>query len=158
MKLLRSFYYAFCGIMDCMKNEMNFRIHIVAMLSVIMFSSVYELPPHEKSILVILISLVMVGELINTSVEAIVDKVSPEKCENARIAKDSAAGAVLIFAISAVICAVFLFSNPEKWLENVLPFVVKYWYMLIVYVALSWFFIFKCGRKNLNKIRKADKG
>ena len=145
MKLLKSFYYAFCGVMNCVKNETNFRIHIVAMLSVIWFSYVYNVPSHEKAILVILISLVMVGELMNTAIEAMVDIISPEKNHLAKLAKDSAAGAVLIFALSAVICAVFLFSDMEKWTENVIPFIEGYWYYLAGYIILSWFFIFKCG-------------
>lgn len=147
MKLLKSFYYALCGIWNCIKNETNFRIHIVAMLSVIIFTSVYGLTPYEKSILVILVSLVMVGELINTAIEAVVNKISPEKNDYAKIAKDSAAGAVLIFAAGAVVCAVFLFSDLKKWLENIVPFAVKYWYALVVYVILSCFFVFKCGSK-----------
>jgi len=147
MKLLKSFYYAFSGIFHCIKYETNFRIHIVAMLSVIVFSSVYTVPPYEKAILVILISLVMVGELINTAVEAVVDKISPEKSSDAKIAKDAAAGAVLTFAISAVICAVFLFSDMKKWTENVIPVVKAYWYLFVLYVGLCWIFIFKCGKK-----------
>lgn len=147
MKLLKSFYYAFSGILHCVKYETNFRIHIVAMLSVIVFSSVYTVPPYEKAILVILISLVMVGELLNTAVEAVVDKISPEKSSDAKIAKDAAAGAVLTFAISAVICAVFLFSDLKKWTENVIPIVKSYWYLFVLYVVLCWIFIFKCGKK-----------
>ena len=145
MNLFRSFYYALCGICHCIKYETNFRIHIVAMITVIIFSAVYDVPHYEKAILAILISLVMVAELINTSIEAMVDKISPEKTENGRIAKDSAAGAVLVFAISAVICAVFLFSDIEKWIENVIPIICTYWYFALLYVILSWLFIFKCG-------------
>ena len=152
MKLFKSFYYAFCGIVNCIKNETNFRIHIIAMLSVIWFSYVYDIYPHEKAILVILISLVMVGELLNTSIEAMVDIISPGKSNLAKIAKDSAAGAVLIFALSSVICAFFLFSDMEKWADNVIPYIENYWYLLLGYIALSWFFIFKCGRNN-KKVR-----
>ena len=147
MKLLKSFCYAFCGVVDCIKKEMNFRIHIVAMLSVIWFSYVYDIYPHEKAILVILISLVMVGELMNTSIEAIVDIVSPEKSRLARVAKDSAAGAVLVFAVSAVVCAIFLFSDIAKWSENVLPYIEKNWFLIAGFVIVSWLFIFKCGKK-----------
>ena len=147
MKLLKSFYYASCGVLDCIKKETNFRIHIIAMLSVIWFSYVYDVYPHEKAILVILISLVMVGELMNTSIEAMVDIVSPEKSRLAKVAKDSAAGAVLIFAISSVICAVFLFSDITKWRENVLPYIENNWCLIAVYIIVSWLFIFKCEKK-----------
>lgn len=147
MKLFKSFYYAFSGVIHCIKNEMNFRVHIIAMLTVIIFSCIYDVPNYEKAILTILISLVMVGELINTSIEALVDKISPQKNENARIAKDSAAGAVLVFAIGAVICAVFLFSDIQKWIENVIPFILNYWYFALIYILLSALFIFNFGNK-----------
>ena len=87
MKLVKSFYYAFCGILNCIKYETNFRIHIVAMISVIMFSAVYQNTPSERSILVILISLVMVGELINTAIESVVDIISPKKIKMLKIEK-----------------------------------------------------------------------
>ena len=147
MRLLKSFYYALSGVIHCIKYETNFRVHIVAMLSVIIFSSVYKVPAHEKAILVILISLVMVSELINTSIEAMVDSISPDLSEKGKIAKDSAAGAVFVFALGAVICAVFLFSDIKVWIENVIPFIKEYWYYLLIYIVLSWLFIFKCGSK-----------
>lgn len=147
MRLLKSFYYAFCGVWHCVKYEMNFRIHIVAMITVILFSSIYDVPNYEKAILTILISLVMVAELINTSTEAIVDKISPEKSENGRIAKDTSAGAVLVFAVGAVICAVFLFSDLEKWIENVLPVIFEFWYLAVIYIILCYLFIFKFGKE-----------
>lgn len=147
MRLLKSFYYAFSGIRHCIKNETNFRVHIVAMVTVIIFSCIYDIPNYEKAILTILISLVMVAELINTSIEAMVDRISPEKSENGKISKDSAAGAVLVFALSAVICAVFLFSDTKKWIENVIPVICTYWHLALLYIVLSWLFIFKCGAK-----------
>ena len=147
MNLIKSFYYALCGIGHCIKYETNFRIHIVAMITVIIFSGIYDVPHYEKAILTILISLVMVAELINTSIEAMGDKISPERCENGRVAKDTAAGAVLVFALGAVICAAFLFSDIEKWIENVIPVICTYWYLALIYVILSWFFIFKCGAR-----------
>ncbi len=154
MKLLKSFYYAFSGLWHCIKYETNFRIHIVAMVSVIIFTSVYSVPHYEKAILTILISLVMFSELINTSIEAMVDRIGTEKSENARIAKDTAAGAVLVFAISAVICAVYLFSDIEKWVNNILPVLYTYWYLFALYVIACWLYIFKCSEK---KKKNGDK-
>ena len=154
MRLIKSFYYALSGIGYCIKNETNFRVHIVAMLTVIVFSCIYNVPNYEKAILTILISLVMVAELINTAIESMVDKISPEKSENAKIAKDTAAGAVLVFALSAVICAVFLFSDIQKWIENVIPVIYTYWYFALIYVVVCWLFIFKYGnKKKIKNIR-----
>lgn len=154
MKLLKSFYYAFCGVFHCIRYETNFRIHIVAMLSVIIFSQVYGVYSYEKAILVILISLVMVGELLNTAVEAVVDIISPQKTKNGKIAKDAAAGAVLVFALGAVVCAFFIFSDLKKWAENIVPFVKEYWYFAAVYVFAAWVFVFKCGTKKTNENKR----
>ena len=154
MKLLKSFYYAFCGVFHCIRYETNFRIHIVAMLSVIIFSQVYGVYSYEKAILVILISLVMVGELLNTAVEAVVDIISPQKTKNGKIAKDAAAGAVLVFALGAVVCAFFIFSDLKKWAENIVPFVKEYWYFAAVYVFAACVFFFKCGTKKTNENKR----
>ena len=59
--------------------------------------------------LVIVISLVLILELINTSLEAIVDLVSPEIRDTAKVAKDVAAGTVLIASLASVIIGVLLF-------------------------------------------------
>lgn len=154
MKLLKSFYYAFCGVLHCIRYETNFRIHLVAMLTVIVFSNVYGVYSYEKAILVILISLVMVGELLNTAVEAVVDLLSPKKTKEGKIAKDAAAGAVLIFAAGAVVCAFFIFSDLKKWAENIIPFLKQNWIFAVIYIVCAWLFVFKCGTKKQMKTRE----
>lgn len=141
MKLLKSFGFAFSGILNALRNETNFRIHTVAAISVIWFARVYGLAPMQLAPLVLVICLVMVGELLNTAVEAMVDIISPERCRLAKIAKDSAAGAVLILAAGAVVLAFLTFSDKDRLL-NVLEYITKYYPFIIAYIALCAVYMF----------------
>ena len=91
--------------------------------------------------LVLVICLVMTGELLNTAVEAMVDIISPERCRLAKIAKDSAAGAVLILAAGAVVLAFLTFSDKDRLL-NVLEYITKHYPFIIAYIALCAVYIF----------------
>ncbi len=79
------------------------------MILVIVLGFVLNLSSIEWAILIITIGLVLISEFINTSLEQIVDIVSPEKQEKAKIAKDVAAASVLVSAIVSILVAVFLF-------------------------------------------------
>ena len=79
------------------------------MILVIVLGFVLNLSSIEWAILLITIGLVLISEFINTSLEQIVDIVSPEKQEKAKIAKDVAAASVLVSAIVSILVAVFLF-------------------------------------------------
>jgi diacylglycerol kinase (ATP) len=72
------------------------------------------LTPLEWAVLLLVIGLVISLEILNTAVEAVVDLCSPEQSELARIAKDAAAGAVLVAAITAVAVGAFIFV-PALW-------------------------------------------
>ena len=71
-----------------------------------------ELGPLHFSILTLTIGAVLAGEAINTTVEAIVDLLSPEWHERAKIAKDVSAGAVLILGLTAVVIGLILLGPP----------------------------------------------
>lgn len=109
MHLINSFKYASAGIKEAFQNEKNMRVHSVLMTLAIILGFVLKLSLIEWAILVITIGLVLISEFINTSLEQIVDIVSPEKQEKAKIAKDVAAAGVLISAVVAVLVAYFLF-------------------------------------------------
>ena len=107
--LRKSFAYAINGIVFCVRYERNMRIHIVA-AAYVLFAALYfyELEPAELAVLVIAIVLVMTLEIINTAIEVITDKASPEYSSLAKAAKDTAAGAVLLAAAAAVAVGVIL--------------------------------------------------
>lgn len=108
-KLINSFKYAGEGIVSSFKSERNMKIHIFIMIMVIIFGFLLEISKLEWIICVMLFSAVISGELFNTAIETIVDMVSPEKNDKAKLAKDVSAGAVLVVALGAAIAGVVIF-------------------------------------------------
>ena len=108
--LYRSFGYAFQGIFTCVRKERNMKIHCVAAVLVVIAGVILKISAIEWCICMVLFGLVMALELVNTAVEAVVDMVTEEYHPLAKVAKDTAAGAVLIAAIMAAIagCIIFL--------------------------------------------------
>lgn len=108
--LYRSFGYAFQGIFTCVRKERNMKIHCVAAVLVVIAGVILKISAIEWCICMVLFGLVMALEYVNTAVEAVVDMVTEEYHPLAKVAKDTAAGAVLIAAIMAAIagCIIFL--------------------------------------------------
>ncbi len=107
--LLKSFGYAFEGIFTCIKKERNMKIHCGMTVLVVIAGIFFHISPLEWCICLTLFGLVMALELVNTAVEAVVDLVTQEHRLLAKIAKDTAAGAVLIAAIMAAIAGLIIF-------------------------------------------------
>lgn len=108
--LLNSFKYAFEGVWHALKNNRNLRIDFVSALIVIILSVIFHTNPYEKGVLGITILLVICSEMINTSLEEMVNLITNEHRKEAKIAKDVAAGMVLVSAIGAVIVGIFIFA------------------------------------------------
>ena len=109
--LYKSFGYAFAGIFAVVTKERNMKIHCVAIAGF-----VFHITPVEWCICLTLFGLVMALEMVNTAVEAVVDLVTKERRPLAKLAKDAAAGAVLIAAIMAAIAGMIIFI--PKLLES----------------------------------------
>ncbi len=107
--IYKSFGYAFEGIFTCIAKERNMKIHCLAAIGVVLLGTFLRLSVTQWCICLILFGLVMALELVNTAVEAVVDLVTEEKKPLAKIAKDTAAGAVLIAAIMAAIIGAIIF-------------------------------------------------
>jgi diacylglycerol kinase len=107
--LARSFRYAFAGLFYVVRSQRNFRIHMTAALVAAALALALGFTPVEWAVLATIITLVMTLEMVNTVVEAAVDLASPTHHPLAKIAKDVAAGAVLLTAIGAVVVGLFLF-------------------------------------------------
>lgn len=114
--LRKSFSYAMSGIAFCVRYEKNMRIHITVMLYVLFFSQFYELQRSEIILLVLICVLVISLEMINTAIEVVVDKVSPNYHTLAKIAKDVAAGAVLAASLASVFIGLLLFWDIERFI------------------------------------------
>lgn len=110
--LYKSFKYAFEGIFAGIKKERNMKIHCTAMVLVIAAGFIFKISAVKWCICFILFGLIMGLELVNTSVEAVVDLVTDKYHPLAKLAKDTAAGAVLIAAIMSVIIGGIIFI-PE---------------------------------------------
>ncbi len=108
-KLRNSFKFAFTGILTALKKEQNMKIHFTIMLIVIIAGFIFKLSAIEWIICIILFGLVISLELANTAIEQTVDIAMPEKNEKAKIAKDVAAGAVLVTAIISVVVGLIIF-------------------------------------------------
>ncbi|MCB6200866.1 diacylglycerol kinase family protein [Extibacter muris] len=107
--LFKSFEYAFSGIITGLKTERNMMIHYSALGLVVVFGITLKLSVTEWCICLILCALVISLELVNTAVEAVVDLVTKEQRRRAKLAKDTAAGAVLIAAITAAVIGGIIF-------------------------------------------------
>ena len=97
--ITESFGYAFEGIWTGIRNERNMKIHCLAIIFVTLAGTLFQISAVEWCICLLLFGLVAALELVNTAVEAVVDLVTEEKKPLAKIAKDTAAGAVLFAAI-----------------------------------------------------------
>lgn len=107
-KLFKSFSYAYKGIAYAIKTQVNFRIHLVAALTIITIGIYVNLNNYEWMWISACIGLVLVVELINTAIEVLVDLVSPGFNKMAGTVKDISAGAVLITAIITLVIAILI--------------------------------------------------
>ncbi len=107
--IINSFKNAISGIVLSITKEKNMIVHFVIMLIIIILGLYYEIRIYEWLTCIILFSLVIGSELINTSIENTVDLCSPEINQLAKIAKDTAAGAVLVFSFASVVCGIIIF-------------------------------------------------
>lgn len=105
----RSFYYAFQGLKTAFRNEPNLRIHISIGSATLLAGIILHLAVWEWLLLMFTIFYVITLELLNTVLEAVVNLVSPEIRDNAKIAKDVSAGCVLMGAIMSVVVGLIIF-------------------------------------------------
>lgn len=102
---------AFSGIAHGFKTQRNLRVQLVAGVVVTILGIILKISFTEWAILMLSVFLVLATEMMNTAVEAVVDLVTEEYSPKAKIAKDVAAGAVVLTAINAVIVSYFLFAE-----------------------------------------------
>ena len=117
-KLFMSFVYAFRGIFRTIANERNLRVHItcvVYMVSILLFTDWFALSRTDWAILMLASGSVIGGEIVNTAIENAVNLASEKYTEYGKIAKDAAAGAVLISAMFAVIVGLIILFQPEAF-------------------------------------------
>ena len=114
VKFLAGFEYAFSGLWYALRTQRNVRVHVGIATLVIIAGIVLRISAVEFAILFITISSVFTAEMFNTVFELCVDLASPTYHPLAKIAKDVAAGAVLLSAIFSVVIGLFIFI-PHLW-------------------------------------------
>lgn len=145
--LFFSFFCAFKGIAYAIVHERNLRIHMALGATMLFFSRYYDFSKAEYCILILTVALVLVTELINTSVEKTVDLESPRYHELAKVAKDVAAGAVLLSAAASVAVGVCLFWEPDILRVIFQDIFGKYFLLFLFFFAAALLFIF-CRPQN----------
>jgi len=110
-KLLESLKLALEGIAYCIKTQRNMRIHCVFALMAVIFGLMLKITRLEFIFIIIVISMVLICETFNTAIEKAVDASIREYHPIAKLAKDVAAGAVLVSAINAVLVGCIIFGR-----------------------------------------------
>ena len=109
-----SFRYAGEGILHCFRTQKHMRIHFLLLVLVLGSGLLLALDARDMLVLLFCISLVIAAEMINTAVEAMVDMVTTNYHPLAKLAKDVAAGAVLIASANALIAGLIIFFGSER--------------------------------------------
>jgi len=116
--LSRSFGYSLEGFLHALRQNRNLRIHLIVAMVVVILSIFFRINKYEMSILGVVVLLVISSEMINTAIEEMVNLITQEHRKEARIAKDVAAGMVLVAAVGSVIIGSIIFT----------PYILKLFY------------------------------
>lgn len=104
-----SFKYAFSGLLTALKEEPNLKIHFVTAILVLLAGAILGLSKTDWVLVILLIGFVITLELTNTAIEVVVDSFTSEVHPAAKFAKDVAASAVLVGAITAATVGIIIF-------------------------------------------------
>ena len=155
---IKGFGYAFRGIAFGVINERNMRFHVsmfIYMMFFLLHYDFFEVSKTQFAILLIMSSLVMAGELFNTGIERAADAATLEKNDFVKIAKDAAAGAVLVLAIFSVAVGIIILYQPSAFTEMFCYFKNNPLYIAVLAVTLilDGIFILSGPKKIINFIR-----
>ena len=115
--VLRSFKYAFSGISYVLKTSRNFKIQLIFAFISFMIGFLLQISLSNYLILIATIMSVLILEILNTSIESIVDLIVKKEFSSlAKISKDTSAGAVLLASINSVMVAIYIFIPKIKLL------------------------------------------
>jgi diacylglycerol kinase (ATP) len=109
--LLDSFNYAFEGIIHVLRTQRNLRIHFAIAIAVIAAAAALGVDRIELIVLLLAIAFVLVAEMVNSAIEGAIDVSTTSFDPNAKLAKDIAAGAVLIASVTAIAVGYLIFAH-----------------------------------------------
>lgn len=145
--IIASFNNAVNGIILTIKSEQNMVIHYIIAISVIALSLFFDFSRTEFLILLFSTSLVIVLEMINTAIEKTIDMITKDYHPFARLAKDIAAGAVLVSAINAMVVGYLLFFDRLNLFGDVILFKIQNSPIHMTFVALILVVLITIGLK-----------
>lgn len=108
-KFIKSFNYARAGASHAIRTQRNMAIHLCVAAAVLLFAWRLKVSRGELAILVLAVFGVIVTEMVNTSLEELVNILSPAQRKEAELAKNVAAAAVLLAAAGALIVGILIF-------------------------------------------------
>jgi len=114
-RLLKSFRHALRGLRHTLFFHQNLRVHVVVAVLAVALGLLLKIPAIEWAVVAAAIFFVLVAEMVNTALEEIVNLVKEDHSERARVAKDVAAGMVLLATVFAVVIGLIVF----------LPYLIK---------------------------------
>ena len=109
--VIESFNYAFQGVVHALRTHRNMRVHVVIAAAVLIAAIVLGVSRLELIALLLSITFVLVAEMLNTAIESAIDVATTSFDPLAKLAKDIAAGAVLISAVNALVVGYLVFSS-----------------------------------------------
>jgi diacylglycerol kinase (ATP) len=109
--VLDSFNFAFEGIIHVLRTQRNLRIHFAVAIAVLVVALLVDVTKVELIMLLLSITFVLIAEMLNSAIEAAIDIATTSFDPMAKLAKDIAAGAVLIATANAIIVGYLVFAN-----------------------------------------------
>lgn len=140
-KMVESFNYAISGIVETVRTQRNMRIHLFAALCVLLACFLFDISKSEFLILTITITMVVVAEIINTAIEVTIDMSTNHYHPLAKIAKNAAAGGVLIAAINSLIVGYIIFWDKISHISYEVIHKVKQSEPYMIFIALIFVII-----------------
>ena len=143
------------GVWFCIRHERNFRVHMAVAAYVLLLAPYFSLSRGEWAALLAVVALVLAAEAVNTAVEQVGNLASPRRRTRARVAKDVAAGAVLLCAAGALAAGLFLFLRPEAFAAMQADFLRCPWKPALLAASLPlavWIVI--CGGRTRRRPKK----
>lgn len=139
--LLKSFSYAWSGLLHCLRYERNMRIHLVTVVYMysllFFFRDSFTVSKVELTIIFIANALVFMSELINTAIEATINLLENNYNKMAKIAKDTAAAAVLTGAVFAFAIGIVVLWQPAAFRDMAAYYLDKPWMFAILALSLA---------------------
>jgi diacylglycerol kinase (ATP) len=142
--LLESFDHAVRGVLFCVRNERNFRIHLIFAFGALLGSVFLHLSLVEFYVLLLVITMVLIAEMVNTALEKLVDLATPEYNRLAREIKNIGAACVLVAVVVSLFIGYLILGKhiPDRTEKAVQTIITSPWYLSVIALILTYGLIF----------------